>query len=77
MNTLYQSNHISTRENQVLQLISQEHTMNEIARKLYISPHTVISHRKNLLIKLEARNTAGMIRRAFECGVLKLHSISC
>ena len=72
MYTTYRSPKLSSRETEVLHLISEEHTMNEIAQKLYISQHTVISHRKNLMTKLEARNTAGIIRRAFENGILEV-----
>lgn len=60
---------ISNREFEILQLIAFENTINEIATKLFISPHTVITHRKNLMEKLEVKNTAGMIRRAFEEGL--------
>ena len=65
-------NQISSREKQVLLLIAQELTTNEIAQELYLSPHTVISHRKNLLIKMEAKNVAGLVRRGFESGLLQI-----
>lgn len=57
---------ISRREKQVLQLIVDEFTAKEIADKLFISINTVDSHRKNLLMKLNARNTAGLVRIALE-----------
>lgn len=60
---------ISNREKEVLHLIAHEYTANEIASKLYISPHAVITHRKNLQGKLGAKNTAGMVRVAFESGL--------
>jgi len=63
---------ITYRESEVLQLIAHEHTNPEIAAKLYISTHTVISHRRTLLIKLKAKNAAGLIRRAFELGYLPI-----
>ncbi len=68
------SNNITTRELQVLHLIAYEANMNEIASQLFISHHTVVSHRKRLIQKLKARNTAGLIRRAFELGILKISS---
>ncbi len=64
--------HISTREAQVLHLIAHENTTPEIASILFLSPHTVIDHRKSLLKKLHARNTAGLVRRAFELGLMSL-----
>ncbi len=60
---------ISTREKEVLNLIAYEFSANEIAEKLFISPHTVITHRKKIQEKLNVRNTAGMIRVAFERGL--------
>jgi DNA-binding CsgD family transcriptional regulator len=61
---------ISKREEEVLQLISFEMNTREIANRLFISQHTVITHRRNLLAKLRAGNVAGMIRRGFELGIL-------
>jgi len=65
-------NTISKREKQILDLIANEHTIKDIASLLYISIETVKSHRKNLLFKLRAKNTAGMIRRAFELEIIQL-----
>ena len=61
---------ISRREKEVLRLIIQEFTNKEIAAKLFISPATVISHRKNLLRKLEVKNTAGLVRKAIRFQLL-------
>ena len=66
--------YITKREQEVLQLIAYENTTQEIAHKLFISPHTALSHRKNLMYKLNARNTAGLVRRAFEIGLLTPNS---
>ena len=63
---------VTLREKEVLQLIPLEYSMIEIASRLCISHHTVISHRKRLLKKLDAKNTAGMMRKAFEHGILRL-----
>ena len=67
---------ITPRERQVLHQISYGLTTKEIASKLYVSDHTIISHRKNLLDKLDAPNVAGLIRRAFEVGILSINPIS-
>ena len=61
---------LSSREKEVLRLIAFEHTAKEIASILFISTHTVDTHRKNLLFKLKVRNTAGMVRKGFEAGIL-------
>jgi len=62
---------LSRREKEVLLLITQEHTTAEIAEKLFISQNTVETHRKNLLQKLNVRNTAGLVRLAVERGLLE------
>ena len=67
---------ISAREQEVLHLIAYEHNSREIAQQLYISEHTVLTHRKNLITKLDVRNSAGLIRRAFEIGILKLNAVA-
>ncbi len=62
---------ISKREKEVLALIIQEHTTQEIAGKLFISLKTVESHRSSLLAKMNARNTAGLVRIALEHKMLE------
>ena len=55
---------LSTREKEVLVLIADGLTNPQIAAKLFISMHTVDSHRKNLLTKFGVNNTAGLIKIA-------------
>ena len=64
------TNKLSQRELQILRLVSLEHSTVDIAEKLLISSETVTTHGKNLMRKLDASNTAGMIRRGFEVGFL-------
>jgi DNA-binding NarL/FixJ family response regulator len=61
---------ISRREKEVLKLIAEEFTTQEIADKLFISLKTVESHRSNLLAKLNARNSAGLVRISIEYKLL-------
>jgi DNA-binding NarL/FixJ family response regulator len=61
---------LSRREKEVLRLITQEFTTSEIGEKLFISQSTVETHRKNLLLKLNVRNTAGLVRFAIEKGLV-------
>jgi len=63
---------ISEREKEVLELIAYEYSSKEIASKLFVSRETINSHRKNLLTKLNVKNTAGLIRKAFESRLLVL-----
>lgn len=55
---------LTRREKEVLELIAEGLTNNEIAQKLFISVTTVDTHRKNLLAKFEVKNTAALIRSA-------------
>lgn len=61
---------LTDREREVLKLIADELTQKEIADKLFISTHTVIYHRRNLLAKLDVKNTAGLIKCAVELGLV-------
>lgn len=65
--------HITDRELEILELIVQEHTNQEIAKKLYISSRTVDAHRRNLLQKTGARNTAGLVKYAFQNNIISPH----
>ena len=57
---------ITKRELMVLQEISEEYTNEQIAKHLGISKRTVEMHRQRLLEKFNVRNTAGLIRAAFQ-----------
>jgi DNA-binding CsgD family transcriptional regulator len=61
---------LSAREVEVLKLIAQEFSNPEIAEKLFISIRTVDTHRRNLLQKLEVRNTAGLVKYAIQKGLI-------
>lgn len=62
---------ITKREREVLQLIVDGYTSQEIAKLLYISPRTVETHRSNLLHKLNIKNTAALVKYAMEEGSLE------
>jgi len=57
---------ISQREKEILSLIVKEYTTAEIAEKLFVSINTVETHRANLLMKLDCKNVAGLVRVALE-----------
>ena len=61
---------LTRRKKEVLLLIADGHTNMEIAEKLIISSTTVDTHRKNLLIKFQGKNTASLVRMASESGVI-------
>jgi DNA-binding CsgD family transcriptional regulator len=64
---------LTPQEIRILNLISQGHSSGQIAYTLNISTHTVETHRKNLLIKLEAKNSAELIRKAIQTKAISLH----
>jgi DNA-binding NarL/FixJ family response regulator len=57
---------LTRREVEVLKLIAEGFTNHEIAEKLFVSDSTVDSHRKNLISKLQVKNTASLVRVALE-----------
>lgn len=57
---------LSPREKEILFLIAEGYTNPQIAEKIFLSSFTVDSHRKNLLAKLNVKNTASLIRLAVE-----------
>lgn len=67
---------LTERELQILECISQGDTVREIASHLFLSPHTIITYRRNLLRKLDARNGACLIRKAIEYGILEIRALA-
>ena len=61
---------LTERELEVLRLIVDEKTSDEIANTLFISKRTVDTHRKNILEKLNIRTTVGLIKYAFINGLV-------
>lgn len=61
-------NHVflTRRETDLLRLITQGFTNQEIAEKLFLGSETIKSYRKNLLFKLNAKNTAALVKMALE-----------
>lgn len=55
---------ISEREKEVLKLVADGYSSKQIADQLYISNHTAISHRKNLMEKFHVKNAAQLIKKA-------------
>ncbi|WP_417359372.1 response regulator [Galbibacter sp.] len=57
---------LSQREREMLKLVAEGLTNGEIADRIFLSPETIKSYRKNLLLKLNAKNTAVLVRIAIE-----------
>lgn len=60
---------LTEREIEVLKLIVQELTSEEIAERLFISKKTVDNHRQNLLHKTDSKSTVGLVKFAINCGL--------
>ncbi len=58
--------YLTRRETDILRLITEGLTNSEIADKLFLGEETVKSYRKNLLFKLNAKNTASLVKMAIE-----------
>ncbi len=65
---------LTQREKEILELVSYEFSTHEIANQLFLSHHTILTHRKNLMNKFKVRNTAGLMRKGFEQGFLNLYT---
>ena len=65
-----EKNGLTKRELEILKMIALEMTNDEIAKSLFISKRTVDTHRQNLLNKLSVKNTAGLIKAAYEFNLL-------
>ena len=63
---------LSARERQVLQLIAESKTSAEIGEVLHISPHTVDTHRRKLMEKLEVHNVVDLVKFAIRHGLTSL-----
>jgi DNA-binding NarL/FixJ family response regulator len=57
-------NHLSEREKEVIGLVAEGMTAQEIAGKLFLSLDTVETHKRHILEKLDARNTAEAVAKA-------------
>lgn len=56
---------LSKREIEILALVKKGHTSKEIAAKLFVSEHTIHTHRKNMLHKTNCKNMAELIQFAY------------
>jgi DNA-binding NarL/FixJ family response regulator len=62
---------LSTREKEVLQLIVDGNTDEEIAKTIFLSPTTVRHYRISILLKMDAKNAASLTKKALQLGLAK------
>ena len=63
---------LSQREIEVLKLIALENSNQEIADKLFISIRTVDTHRRNIMDKLDAKNTVSLVKYAIKNHIIEI-----
>lgn len=68
---VFQQANLTEREREILLLVCQELTMKEIAARLSISENTVRNHRVSIMEKVGTDNVIGLVRFAYNNGLLK------
>lgn len=63
---------LTERELEILKLIALEYSCPQIAEKLFISPKTVETHRKNVIKKLGVKNSLGLVKHAIMKGLIEI-----
>jgi DNA-binding NarL/FixJ family response regulator len=61
---------LSERENEIITLIAEGLTNQQIAEQLFLSNHTINTHRKNIMAKLGVKNTAGIVMYAVKTNLV-------
>ncbi len=67
--------HISHREREVLQLLAEGKSSRKVADLLHLSPKTVETHRRNMMIKLEIKSMAELVKYAIREGFSTLEKL--
>ncbi len=67
---LFQQQDLTDREKEILLLICQELTMKEIGQRLFLSENTVRNHRVNIMEKVGVNNIVGLVKYAYETGLV-------
>lgn len=62
---------LSKRESEVIKLVSRGFSNKKIAEHMFLSVHTVLTHRKNVMNKLGVKNTAGLVVYAAQNGLIE------
>ncbi len=72
INHFVNSSHIAPAEKEVLLMLVYEYTIEEMSLEIGIGQNQILQLQSGLLTKLEVQNTAGLIRVAYERGILQL-----
>ncbi|MGW8121072.1 response regulator transcription factor [Roseivirga echinicomitans] len=68
----YEGKLLTSREREILKLISQEYSNSQIAKKLFNSEYTVETHRKNIFRKTKNSSLLGLIKFAYANNLIGL-----
>ena len=63
---------LTARETEILELIARGHSTLAIADRLFLSPHTVQTHRKRIIRKLNIKSPTEFVIYALDFGLLKI-----
>lgn len=72
----FDETHLSDRELEIIQFIAEGYTNSQIAAVLYLSNHTINTHRKNIMKKLNVNNTAGIVMYAVKTELVSPNQFS-
>ena len=74
--TIAKTPKLTAREIEMLPLIVDGCTDAEIAKKIFLSLGTVKHYRSNILLKMDVRNTAGLVKKALQLGLVDLRNVA-
>lgn len=63
---------LTDREREVVKLLAEDHSCEEIAEMLYLSVSTVLNHRKSIMKKLQIRHPNGIVKYAIRKGLISI-----
>lgn len=61
---------VTKREREIITLIAEELTVDKIAAQLFLSRHTVETHKKNIFLKLQVKTNTGLVKKALKLGFI-------
>ncbi len=67
----FRNSELTEREKEIIRLVCQELTIKEIGNRLSLSENTVRNHKANIMEKLGVNNAVGLVKYAYESGLLK------
>lgn len=66
----FSSKILTKREKEIVNLIAKEYTVDEIAALLFLSRHTIETHKKNVFLKLQVKTNVGLVKKAIQLGAI-------